>query len=121
LLGTSGSSCAPLSVGATSIIVIPPNVNRNNWTIYSETVALRCTLGTYSENAGVLTSPTAPTASAGFYVPAATLVNEKSLVINVYTNGPNAVRDDEPKLEVDCILATGSTATNVDTWEENIR
>jgi len=119
-INSQGSSLAPVSI-TTAAEVIPPNASRRNWTIYSESQPLRCTAGTYSQASGAFTAPaTAPTASVGFYIPAATYVSERELVFGPYTSGPNAFARDEAKVEVDCISQTG-VATSVDTWEDLAR
>lgn len=119
-INSQGTAQAPVSVN-TATLVIPAAANRINWTIYSETAALRCTVGTYSQASGGFTAPaTTPTTTVGFYFPAGQLVSEKQLMLAAYMNGPNAVAEDEAKLEVDCASVSG-VATNVDSWEELVR
>lgn len=117
-INSQGTSLAPKSVSNSAVIVLPANANRWNWTMYSETQALRCTVGTYSQSSGAFTAPaTAPTASVGYYIPSGVQINEKQLVLGPYAAGPDAFTEDEAKVEVDCISVSG-TAGNVDTWEE---
>jgi hypothetical protein len=118
-INSQGTPLAPKSVGNSAVVVIPANANCFKWTIYSETQALRCNAGTYSQSSGAFTAPTAPTASAGFYIPSDIMINEKALFLSAYSSGPNAASEDEAKVEIDCIAVTGTT--NVDTWEELAR
>lgn len=109
-INSQGTSGAPVSVGASATAVLLGNRARQHWAIYSETVDIRCTLGT---SAGTGTSsagkgtPT-PTSSVGFLLHTGILYTEQSFQLGSAT----------VTRELDCILATGSTATNVDTWEE---
>jgi hypothetical protein len=119
-INSQGTNGAPISV-STAVKVLAANNNRAGWTLYSETQALRCTAGTYSEASGAFTAPSiTPTSSVGFYIPSGVFVPETQLFNSVYTAGPNAIRNDEVKVEIDCISISG-TAGNVDTWEELIR
>lgn len=105
-INSQGAAGAPLSVSNSAIAVLLGNVSRKHWSLYSETVAIRCTLGT---NAGTGASSAGkgnpvPTASVGFYFAPGIIYTEDVL------GSANMTR------ELDC-FSTGA-ATNVDTWEE---
>ena len=110
-INSQGTSGAPVSVGATATAILLGNPGRTACRILSETVAIRCTLGT---NAGTGVSsagkgtPT-PTASVGFYIPSGVIVPCSAIAGGLVGTSQR---------EIDCIVATGSTATNVDTFEE---
>lgn len=107
-INSQGTSGAPLSVSNAAVAVLLGNVSRQHWAIYSETVAIRCTLGT-STGTGAASAgkgtPT-PTTTVGFFLNTGVLYTEQSFQMGSAT----ATR------ELDCI-STGA-ATNVDTWEE---
>jgi hypothetical protein len=106
-INSQGVSGAPISVSTLKAVLLG-NPSRVHWAIFSETVAIRCTLGTSagtgtgSSGAG---SPV-PTASVGFYLNTGIVYNETAFQMGSGT----ATR------ELDCI-STGA-ATSVDTWEE---
>lgn len=106
-INSQGTSGAPISVSTLKAVLLG-NPVRQHWALYSETVAIRCTLGT---NAGTGTSSAGagspvPTTTVGFYLNTGVLYTEQSFQLGSATVGR----------ELDCISTAG--ATNVDTWEE---
>ena len=107
-INEQGTSGAPVAVSNAAVAVLVGNVSRLHWGIYSETVAIRCTLGT---NAGTGASSAGkgnpvPSATVGFYLAPGILYTETSFNLGSAT----------ASREIDC-FSTGA-ATNVDTWAE---
>ncbi len=107
----------PISV-TTAVKVLAADARRFNWTMFSESVDLRCTEGTYNVGSGAFTAPAVtPTSTRGFIIKSGQYVSEKSiLALAAGMNGSHQFTDDFAKVEIDCISTAG--ATSVDTWEE---
>jgi len=97
-----GTTAAPISVSNSAVKVLAGSTSRKSWSLYSETVNIRCNFGGNNDSAPTVT----PTTTRGFLM--ATGI--------VYTVGPgpnsNVPASNDPQQRVDCI-STGA-ATNVD-------
>ncbi len=105
-INAKGTSSAPVSVAGTATTVLDYKSGRKGWCLEPETVAIRC-MPSDSSAAPAVT----PTSSVGFLFPAGTLVCHNNMPDSALITNPQRIR-------LDCILATGAVATNVDTWEE---
>ena len=104
---SQGSAGAPVAVATAVVKVLPARAGRKAWCIYPETVDIRCT---WSSLTGA--SSPAPSATVGW------------LILHGLGGGrcenpvpPTAYKTNNTGEEVDCFVATGSSATNVDTIE----
>lgn len=105
-INSKGTTQAPVAVGTAAVTVLDYSSGRKQWCLTPETVAIRCTFS-FSSSAPTVT----PSATAGYFFPLGVRTCHDTIPTFAATSNPQQDR-------IDCFVASGSTATNVDTWEE---
>jgi hypothetical protein len=107
-VNSQGAAGAPLSVTNAAITVLPFSTARFGWTLFPETVDLRCEWGTPANGAPATT----PTTTVGFLLKTGVVYSFGSGLVGQHTGNPYLP---SAQLRLDCI-STGA-ATSVDTTE----